>query len=332
MNTRQLSYLVAIAENGSLSAASHQLGISQPALSKYLLELEDELGAELFLRYKKKLYPTTVGETCLDAARRIILVKDQTYQAIASLTEEQTYTHTLTIGVTPLRGAVKVAHIFPAFRKRYPHTSIAFLEQYNAQLRQSVKNQTVNMALATAIDLEEPDLTVISANEEDLVLFVPSFHPLAPLASKDPDHLTAVDIRQFQDTPFLLGGDGSTIYKLAQGIFRQNHMNPTVVFRADNNLILKNMAESGAGVCLLPRSHMEPSSRVVYFSLRPNYYTHLSVLVPRDKTLTEEERYLIALIFASEYGNPHYQYHPTPLAEEILKEFHFPDAAKNLFL
>ena len=332
MNTRQLSYLVAIADHGSLSAASAQLGISQPALSKYLLDLEEELGTELFLRYKKKLYPTTVGETCLDAARRIILVKDQTYQTISSLTEDETYTRTLTIGVTPLRGAVKVAHIFPAFRKRYPHTNIVFQEQYNAQLRQSVRNQTVNMALATAIDLEEPGLTIISANEEDLILFVPSFHPLAPLASKDLDHLTSVDIRQFQDTPFLLGGEGSTIYKLAQNIFLQNHMDPTVVFRADNNLILKNMAESGAGVCLLPRSHMEPSSRVVYFSLHPNYFTHLSVLVPKDKPLTEEERYLIALIFASENGNPHYRYHPTALAEEILREFHFPEAARNLFL
>ena len=57
MNTRQLTYVVSIAETGNLSAAAKELGVSQPALSKYLAELEDELGTELFLRYKKQLYP-----------------------------------------------------------------------------------------------------------------------------------------------------------------------------------------------------------------------------------------------------------------------------------
>ena len=44
MNTRQLSYILSIAETGSLSAAAKELGVSQPALSKYLSELEEEFG------------------------------------------------------------------------------------------------------------------------------------------------------------------------------------------------------------------------------------------------------------------------------------------------
>ena len=44
MNTRQLTYVLSIAETGNLSAAAKELGVSQPALSKYLAELEDELG------------------------------------------------------------------------------------------------------------------------------------------------------------------------------------------------------------------------------------------------------------------------------------------------
>ena len=46
MNTRQLTYVLSIAETGNLSAAAKELGVSQPALSKYLAELEDELGTE----------------------------------------------------------------------------------------------------------------------------------------------------------------------------------------------------------------------------------------------------------------------------------------------
>lgn len=332
MNTKQLSYILAIAQWGSLSAASEQIGVSQPALSKYLAELESELGTDLFLRHKKKLYLTSAGRIYTDAARRILSVKEQTYQTIRSLNVQQSYTHTLTVGVTPLRGAMKVAQIFPLFRKRYPYTQIAITEQYNAQLRQSAISQQISMALGTCIDLEDPDLNFISAYEEDLVLFVPSFHPLAAQASRDLDCLTAIDIRLFQDTPFVLGGDGSTIYRLAQTIFKQMNMNPTVVFRSDNNLIIKNMVASGAGVGLLSHSFIEPSDQMVYFSLRPNYYMHITAMTAKNKVLTEEERYLIALFHATDYHNPHYRFNPTPLSRQILEEFHFSEQNMDLLL
>lgn len=332
MNTKQLSYILAIAQNESLSAASAQLGVSQPALSKYLAELEEELGTDLFLRYKKKLYLTAAGRIYADAAKRIISVKEQTYQTISSLSSQQQYTSTLTIGVTPLRGAMKVAQIYPAFRKRYPRTNIIIKEQYNAQLRQAAMNHQINMALGTCIDLEDPELNIISAYEEDLILFVPSFHPLASRASKDLNNLTSIDIRLFQDTPFVLGGEGSTIYKLAQNIFKQMNMNPTVVFQANNNLIIKNMVASGAGVGLLSRSFIEPSRQVVYFSLQPSYHTHITVMTAKDKILSEEERYLIALFHVSDYHNPNYRFHPTPLSQEILEEFHLTDRNIELFV
>lgn len=52
MNTKQLHYILAIAEEGGLTAAAEKLHITQPALSKYLAELEEELGTELFFQHK----------------------------------------------------------------------------------------------------------------------------------------------------------------------------------------------------------------------------------------------------------------------------------------
>ena len=63
MNTRQLRYLVTIAEFGNLSRAAHALGISQPALSKALSEWETLYGFSCFLRYRRQLTPTAVGVT-----------------------------------------------------------------------------------------------------------------------------------------------------------------------------------------------------------------------------------------------------------------------------
>lgn len=330
MNTKQLSYILTIAEQGNLSAAAKLLGISQPALSKYLNSLEDELGTDLFLRHNKRLYLTSAGKIYAEAASRIIAVKEQTYQMISALSED--YQKTITVGVTPLRGAVAMARIFNQFHRRYPHVNLQFEEHYQAQLRQAVLNHSVNLALGTCIDLEDPEVTYYSAHEEDLILFVPSFHPLASLASPDLEHLTSIEIKKFQDTPFLIGEKGSTIRQLADIIFQQNHMEPTIVYKTDNNLILKNMAQNGAGATLLAEAHMEPSKNLVYFRLKPNYSMHLSVMVPKNQPLSEEERYLIALNFVAENRNSRYRLNPNPEAQALLEEFQIPESLFTSFM
>ncbi len=321
MNTRQLSYIITIAEQGSLSAAARTLSVSQPALSKYLAELEEELGVELFLRHKKQLFPTPAGKIYLKAAQRILSVKNQTYQAIAALSGD--VEQTITLGVTPLRGAISIARIFPLFRQHFPNVRITFKEQYQDDIRRSIINQTADLGLGTCIELEEPEIRHIAAFQEDLVLFVPSFHPLASMASPDPAFTPPVDIRLFSDTPFLIGGKSSTIRQLSEIIFQQNNMHPTIVFESDNNLVLKHMVKNGAGVCLLSRSHGEINSNLVYFSLKPNYRTNLTVMVAKDRVLTEAERYLVALNFSMQFNEPNYIYHPNPEAAQILKEFGF---------
>lgn len=180
MNTRQLSYILSIAETGSLSAAAKELAISQPALSKYLSELEEELGTELFLRHKKHLYPTSAGKVYLDAAKRIIAVKEQTYQMIAELSGG--YQKTITIGVTPLRGSIAIARIFTQFHRRYPNVKIEMKEHYMAGLRKAILDHTVDLALGTCNDPEEPGIVHTSFTRKTwFSLFHPSIRlPIRP--------------------------------------------------------------------------------------------------------------------------------------------------------
>ena len=86
MQIKNMSYIIALAEAGTLSAAGKQLGISQPTLSVFLSNLEQELGIDLFLRDKKKLIPTPAGRIYLEAARRILATQEQTLQSIRQLT------------------------------------------------------------------------------------------------------------------------------------------------------------------------------------------------------------------------------------------------------
>ena len=109
VDVRDLEYIIAIAQEGSLSGAGRRLGVSQPTLSAFLAGLERQLGADLFVRDHKRMLPTPAGRICLDAARRIVNVKEQTYQTIHRLTHEPE--ETIVIGATPLRGSIMVAQI-----------------------------------------------------------------------------------------------------------------------------------------------------------------------------------------------------------------------------
>jgi DNA-binding transcriptional LysR family regulator len=72
MNTRQLRHLLAVVELGSVSAAAEQVHLSQPALSRSLRALEDELRAPLFDRHERRLVPTPFAQAYLARARRIV--------------------------------------------------------------------------------------------------------------------------------------------------------------------------------------------------------------------------------------------------------------------
>ena len=147
MNTRQLTYVLSIAETGNLSAAAKELGVSQPALSKYLAELEDELVLKLVHVFEKELFQKEMFDSYSFFETRIIGVKEQTYQIISELSNG--YQKTLHIGVTPLRGSIAIAQIFNQFHRRYPNVKIEMKERYMAGLRRAIQDHSVELALGT---------------------------------------------------------------------------------------------------------------------------------------------------------------------------------------
>ena len=320
MDIRELTYITAIAEEGSLSAAGKRLKVSQPTLSVFLSKLENSLGVDLFFREKKRLVPTPAGNIYLNAARKIISVHDQTYQSIHHLTHE--LTESINVGATPLRGSIMIAQIFPTFSKRFPDVKINIVESYMQELWNNLRERRVSFALAAYADGGHSDFDFINISIEELVLAVPKFHQLAHLAGASREKLTPVDIRDFSDTPFVLLAPATTARIVSDSIFSRAGMQPTVVFETNNLLVLSNMIRQGAGAGLLPRSSMVPDADdVVYFSLYPKYYLNLGIVIPKGTILTAAEQYLIYMIIKKDMANPLYLPSLNPLARSILEKF-----------
>ena len=82
MNERDLRYLVAISECGNLRLASARLNITQPALTKCIMRMEEETGTKLFQRKGRLIVPTSVGNVLIRRARTIIQSIDETQREI----------------------------------------------------------------------------------------------------------------------------------------------------------------------------------------------------------------------------------------------------------
>ena len=320
MDIREMTYITVIAQAGSLSAAAKQLGVSQPTLSVFLSKLEDSLETDLFYREKKQLVPTPAGRIYLSAAQKIISVRDQTYQTIHHLTHKTT--EEIVIGASPLRGSIMVAQIFPVFNKRFPDVKVRIAESYMQSLWNNLRERKVNFALASYQDSGDNQFDFINISREELVLGVPSFHPLASRAGNSREPLTSADIREFADTPFVRLAPGTTVRAMMDNIFSTAAIHPPIVFETNNLLVLTNMIRQGAGAGLMPRSSMvHDTDDIVYFSLSPKYYVNLGIVVPRGRILSTAERYLISLVIRTDMVNPTYQPALNSAARDILEEF-----------
>ena len=113
MTTRQLYYLVTISDLGSLSSAAQVLGISQPALSKFLTEYEASLGFLIFLRYHRQLTPTSVGRYVIDCAQKILDEQTRMLQMLRAVTDSN---HArIRLATAPNRGAIIYSRIYNQF-------------------------------------------------------------------------------------------------------------------------------------------------------------------------------------------------------------------------
>ena len=89
LKNRHIPLLVALGDTGNLNRAAEGLGISQPAISKLLKELEDGLGVALFERHARGVVPTLYGETMIRHARRLQNTLDNVYSEVDALRQGQ---------------------------------------------------------------------------------------------------------------------------------------------------------------------------------------------------------------------------------------------------
>ncbi|MCL4810952.1 MAG: LysR family transcriptional regulator [Vicinamibacteraceae bacterium] len=251
MDLRQLEIIRAIAETGSFTGAGARLGVSQSAISRQILLLEEELDEPVFLRVGRRVRITAAGEALLQLSHRVFRDLGDTLAAI-------TDTEKPLIGTLHLVGGMTVSlYVFPAllreFGRIHPQADVKISAGSGERCAAMIRSGTADLGLLT-LPVDEPDLVTVPAIEEELLLVTSDSHALA--ARK---RVTSQDLK---GVPFVLFEPGSNTRRVIDQFFAREGIEPRIVMETENVEIIKALVRVGLGVGIVPYQAVsrEPSS------------------------------------------------------------------------
>ena len=145
MDIKQLRALLAISETGSVSRAAEILHIVQPAVSRQLRLLEEDLGTSLFVRGRRGMELTDSGQLLVEHARRALRELDQAKAEIAP--EPGAVTGIVTIGLLPSTSDLLAAPLITALKQKYPKLTVRISMGYADYLQKWLADGEVDVAL-----------------------------------------------------------------------------------------------------------------------------------------------------------------------------------------
>ena len=296
MDITQPMYMAALADTGSITNAAKKLGVSQPAISNWLKNIESQLGVQLVIRSKKQLILTPAGEIYLEGARRMIESKHRTYQALRQLSDSPK--EIIRIAGTPNGGAELFSTLFQNFKDRFPSVSLQFLENYNSQSLEMVKDGTADLGLCSTFDLESDVFDFVLTKNTELILMIPSNFPMYYDASRrrKDESFPVIHLSDLKDTPFIMPSPEMSYYSSLLHLFKQADFEPNVIFQSANVKVIYNMIKSGNGVGVVPCRYFSPLDKVSPFSLNPKLISHSIVAYKKGRVLTPTLNSLISFL------------------------------------
>ncbi len=240
MDLRQLEIIRAIAEAGSFTGAGEKLHVSQSAISRQILLLEEELNEPVFLRIGRRIRITPAGEALLQLSHRVF----QDLKDTVSLISDSR--HAL-LGPVRLVGGMTVSlYVFPAllreFRRLHPQADLKITAGATDICTAAIRAGTADLGLLT-LPIEESDLVSIPAIAEELLLVTSSTHPLARKK-----RIVAQDLRRQN---FILFESGSNTRRVIDEFFVRESLEPRVVMETENVEIIKALVRYNHGITII---------------------------------------------------------------------------------
>lgn len=242
MELRHLQALVAIDDHGTFSAAADHLGTVQSNVSAHVSRIERELGVPLIDRTNGQF--TEAGQVVLARSRRILAEIDALVADVAACKDE--VTGTVRVGMIGTTARWLAPHLMRLAGERHPDLALVIVEGTTTGLEPQLANGQLDLAI---LNLPVPGKDLISKLlfEEDLVLVVPTGHPLA-----DPDH--HLELADLADLKLILPLPGTAFRDELDAAIKPSGITLIPSAQIDGLRLIASLTFEGYGPAILPAS------------------------------------------------------------------------------
>lgn len=186
MDFDQLRSFVEVARHKNFSRAAGKLGLTQPAISTQIRQVEEEFGVRLFDRIGKKVFLTQPGVLLLDHAVKILNAQKEALEALRDLTPSPS--GHLILGATEGSCLYLLPKVFSAFKKQHPEVKITIYRNFTTKIIQKLQEDSLDLGFLS-LPVEVREIETIPLFREPVDVAVAADHPLASRPSVTVDEV-----------------------------------------------------------------------------------------------------------------------------------------------
>ncbi|MGA1069132.1 MAG: CysB family HTH-type transcriptional regulator [Burkholderiaceae bacterium] len=264
MNLHQFKFVQeAVRRNLNLTDTAKALHTSQPGVSKAIIELEDELGVEIFARHGKRIKRITEPGTHVLKSIDIILREIHNLKRIGEQFSNQD-SGTLSIATTHTQARYVLPEPVAKLRQAYPKVNISLHQGSPTQVAEMLLNDAADIGIATESLTQFEDLVSMPCYEWQHVLVMPKGHPLAAL-----DRIRLEDLVQHPLVTYHPTFTGRSRIDVA---FGNRGLKPNIVLDAIDSDVIKTYVGLGMGVGIVAQMAVDKDGVGPDMVMRPAGY------------------------------------------------------------
>lgn len=259
INFLNLEYFLAVAEELNITRAAKQLYISQQSLSSHISNLEKEFDVQLFNR-TMPLTLTYAGRALKVRAKQMLDLKDETYRELADIKDFTT--GQLSIGISHTRGRFLLPAILPVYKEKFPNIEIHLVEGNSSELSAALIHGNIDLMI-DLLPFKADHVETVPICEEEILLVVPDQILDRYFPGQQEEMLKVLeenaDVQLLKDCPYLLINKGNRVRTIADEIFEDAQLTPSILLETENIETVLALAGKGMGITFYPKMFMSGS-------------------------------------------------------------------------
>lgn len=265
MNLKELEYIVALADEKSISKAADRLYMAQSSLSEFLRQYERELGTTLFFRTSKGIRPTAGGEIFIGHVREIL----RQYRKAENELWDVMNLHggRMLLGISSFRGQYMIPKVLKQFQEKHPMVKVEIVEANSMELENLILDGALDLAVVVQ-PLVRLKQEVEFLKQDELVIVTNKNHPVMEYAHWEKDGSAVwIDLNDAVNFEFILSGHDTILGSMGRKQFQRRDLEVAAFNDNITASFAVAMAREGLGLAFTYGSCKEPYPDAEYLRI-----------------------------------------------------------------